>query len=71
MPNEVVISGLTGTSPFYVYLCDSNESSCIYIDSITGATYSFEIPDLFVGQTEFGLKIITSNGCEIVQNISS
>lgn len=71
MPNEVVINGLTGTSPFYVYLCDSTQTTCVYIDSITGATYSFEIPELFDGQTEFDLKIVTSNGCEIIQNISS
>lgn len=71
MPTEVVINGLTGQSPFYVYLCDSPETTCVYIDSITGATYSFEIPELFDGQTEFGLKIVTSNGCEITQNITT
>lgn len=71
MPNEVVINGLTGQSPFYVYLCDSSITTCVYIDSITGATYSFDIPPLFEGQTELGLKIVTSNGCEIVQNITS
>jgi hypothetical protein len=71
MPNEVVINGLTGTSPFYVYLCDTAQTTCVYIDSITSVPYSFEIPELFDGQTEFDLKIVTSNGCEIIQNISS
>jgi hypothetical protein len=71
MPTEVVINGLTGQSPFYVYLCDSAQTTCVYIDSITGATYSFGIPELLEGQTEFGLKIVTSNGCEIIQNITS
>ena len=71
MPNEVVINGLTGQSPFYIYLCDTSQTTCVYIDSITGSTYSFEIPELFDGQTEFGLKVVTSNGCEIIQNITS
>lgn len=70
MPNEVVINGLTGQSPFYVYLCDEEVTTCVYIDSVTGSS-SFEIPPIFEGQTSLTLKIITSNGCEITQLITT
>ena len=70
MPNEVVINGLSGQSPFNVYLCDDPITTCVYISSISGATYSFLIPPIFDGLSSFNIKITTNNGCEITQNIS-
>jgi hypothetical protein len=70
MPTEVVINGLSGQSPFNVYLCDNPTTSCIYINTITGGTFNFEIPDIFNGQTSFNLRITTNNGCEIFQNLT-
>lgn len=70
MPTEVVINGLSGQSPFNVYLCDNPITSCVYIDTITGGTFNFGIPDIFDGQTSFNLRITTNNGCEIFQNLT-
>ena len=70
MPTEVVINGLSGQSPFNLYLCDDPLTTCIYIDTITGGTYSFGVPDIFVGQTTLNLKVTTNNGCETYQNLT-
>jgi hypothetical protein len=71
MPTEVVINGLTGQSPFNIYLCDNPVSNCVYINTITGGTYTFEVPDIFDGQTSFNLRVINGVGCETYQNLTA
>jgi len=70
MPTEVNINSLSGQSPFNVYLCDNPITSCVYIDTVTSAPFSFGIPDIFNGQTTFNLKITTGSGCEIFQTLN-
>jgi hypothetical protein len=70
MPTEVIINELSGQSPFNIYLCDNPTTSCVFIDTITSAPYSFAIPDIFNGQVSFNLKITTNGGCETFQTLN-
>jgi hypothetical protein len=70
MPTEVIIDSLSGQSPFSVFLCDNPVSTCVFIDTITSAPFSFGVPEIFNGQTSFNLKITTGGGCDIYQNLT-
>lgn len=61
MPTNISITGITGTSPYHVYVCDYPETTCIYVDTISSVPYSFDIPVVFDGQTFYTLKIIDNN----------
>ena len=62
---EVTINGITGQSPFNIYVCQPDGSGCFYINTITTDTYSFEIPAPYDYSTEYMLKIVDDNECII------
>ena len=72
MPTTITINGLSGTSPYDVYLCDNPVSTCIYIDTITSSSlpYDFDVPSIMESQNDFNLKIIDDNGCEVIENLT-
>ena len=43
MPIEITINGITGVSPFDVYVCDPTNTVCVYINEFK----SFELPSTF------------------------
>lgn len=69
MPTTVTVNS-TGIPPVFIYLCDNPISNCVYIDSVSTFPYSFNIPIPLEGQTSYNVKIIDSNGCEKIENIT-
>lgn len=62
---QVTINGITGQSPYNIYICQPNGSGCFYINTITTNTYNFEIPSPYDLSTEYMLKIVDYNNCII------
>jgi hypothetical protein len=71
MPTNININNISGATPFNVYLCDSLNVTCIYIDTIpsTSLPYDFEVPTIMSSQTSFNLKVVDNNGCTSISNI--
>jgi hypothetical protein len=67
MSTQVTINSLTGTSPYDVYVCDSNVLNCVYIATISSTPYVFDVPPPLDAQSEICVKVIDINGCEIIQ----
>jgi len=67
MPNNVVISGITGSSPFDIYLGDNTLKVVVYIDTITTTPYTFEIPFILDGLPSYNLKVVDNTGCSIIE----
>jgi len=66
MGKQIVITGITGASPFNIYLCQSDGSNCIYINTISTTTYDFVIPPPYDSADDFTIKVIDTNGCLIL-----
>lgn len=69
MPTEVTINTLTGLAYFNVYICDDPITTCVWMGQILSAPYQFTIPSILDGQPSYNLKIVDSNGCEIIENL--
>ena len=67
MSTQVTINSLTGTSPYDVYVCDSNVLNCVYIATISSTPYVFNVPPPLDAQSEICVKVVDINGCEIIQ----
>jgi hypothetical protein len=61
MSLEVRIYGITGKSPFDVYICEGNGQNCLYINRITENSYNFTIPKPYDLLDVYLLKIIDAN----------
>ncbi len=73
MPVNVVISAITGTSPYDIYICDTGNTTCVYVTGITSGdlSYSFNIPTLFESVPTLSLKIVDSDGCVVINNFNT
>jgi hypothetical protein len=67
MPTNIVISGVTGQSPFNVYVCDDLLTNCSWVSTFTSIPFSFELPMLYLGETNFAVKLIDFNGCSVIK----
>jgi hypothetical protein len=69
MPVNVIISGVTGQSPYNVYICDENVINCTWVSQITSGQipYSFELPFFYQSTSDFAVKLIESNGCSVIK----
>jgi hypothetical protein len=65
MSVEVNINGITGQSPYNIYICQSGGTDCFFIDTITTTTYQFLIPSPYDTSPAYMLKIIDANNCII------
>lgn len=65
MEIEVTINGITGQSPFNIYICQPDGSGCFYINTITTSSYNFQIPYPYNFSPEYMLKIVDDNDCII------
>lgn len=65
---QVNINGITGQTPFNIFICQSDGGNCIYIDKIETTTYEFEIPAPYNTLLEYKLKIIDGNNSIITGN---
>jgi hypothetical protein len=62
---KVNILGITGQTPFDIYLCQSNLNNCIFVNTITETTTSFDIPKPFDNSNQYILKVIDANNITI------
>lgn len=65
MPINVTINAITGQSPYDIYICQPDGTSCFYINTITTLPYSFDIPSPYDLGDEYMLKVIDDNTCVI------
>ena len=67
MPSSVTVSNITGVTPYEIYLCMSDLSSCYYIDYIssTQLPYNFNVPIPIQDMGRYCLKVIDNDGCII------
>lgn len=63
MALTITIGGITGVSPYDVYLCQGDGTGCFYIDEISTTPYTFNIPVPYDQSTEYMIKIIDAEGC--------
>jgi len=68
MAIQVSIDSITGQSPYDVYVCQTDGTSCFYMTTITSAPYVFDIPAPYNTSSAYQLKLIDSNGCVISGN---
>ena len=60
------ISGITGSSPYTIYVCDYTLYECVEIGTYSEPlNYPFDIsiPDYLVSSSKIIVKIIDSSGC--------
>lgn len=67
MAIKVTISNITGATPYDIYICQPNGTSCFYIDTIGNVElpYEFDIPAPYNTGTSYMLKAIDNNNCII------
>jgi len=62
MAIQVNINGITGQSPYNIYICQSDGTGCFFMDTITTTTYEFDIPVPYDTSPSYMLKIVDGNG---------
>jgi len=67
MEIDVTIDELTGASPFDVYICDINQFTCLYVETIESAPFTFNILHPFNIHPCYKVKVIDNNGCIIIR----
>lgn len=75
MAVKVTISGITGVTPYDIYICQSGGTGCFYISTITDSQvspdpYEFDIPPPYDTSSSYMLKILDNNNC-IISGITS
>ena len=64
MSIQITINAMTGSSPYDVYLCDSQIINCFYINTITNLPYVFDVPPPLDNQSSACVKIVDNLNCE-------
>ena len=70
MALSVTISSITGSSPFDIYICQSDGTGCFYINEISSTPYTFDIPVPYDTSTSYMVKVIDAEGCIITSTQS-
>lgn len=67
MPLRVTISNITGATPFHIYICQVDGTSCFYINTITISQlpYEFDIPEPVNNSTQYMINAVDANNCYI------
>ena len=67
MAIKVTISNITGLTPYDIYICQPDGTSCFYIDTIGNVElpYVFDIPAPYNTGTSYMLRAIDNNNCII------
>jgi len=63
MPIQISINSITGSSPYNIYLCDSQLINCFYIQTVSTLPYVFDIPPPLDNQASTCVKIIDNLNC--------
>ena len=62
---QVTINNITGVTPYDIYICQGDGTSCFYMTTISTVPYIFDIPSPYDSSTQYMLKVIDNNGCVI------
>jgi hypothetical protein len=65
MAVQVTINGITGQSPFDIYICQSDGTGCFYMTTISTMPYVFDIPSPQDTSLSYMLKVIDNNNCVV------
>lgn len=65
MAVQVTINGITGTTPFDIYICQNNGTGCFYISTINSTPYVFDIPEPYNTSSTYMLKVVDANNCVV------
>ena len=65
MVTTVTINNITGQTPYYVYVCQSDGTGCFFIDTVSTLPFSFDIPVPNDIQLTYMIKAIDANKCVI------
>jgi hypothetical protein len=69
---QATINGISGLSPYDIYVCQPDGSFCFYVNTITTPEipYIFDIPEPYNVGTSYMLKAVDSNNC-IITGVTS
>jgi hypothetical protein len=69
MGRQITINSITATQGYNVYICDTTLVNCVYLATIDDADlpYTVEIPSPYDTMTDFSVKIVDANNCEIIK----
>jgi hypothetical protein len=72
MPTTITINNISGTTPYDIYVCDSSEITCIYIETINTGNLptNINVPSVMEGQSSYVLKIIDNNNCVVKETLT-
>jgi len=65
MALSITISSITGTSPFEIYICQSDGTGCFYINDTSTVPYTFDIPSPYDTSVSYMVKVVDAEGCVI------
>jgi hypothetical protein len=65
MAVQVTITNITGSSPYDIFVCQPDGSSCFYITTTPTVPYVFNIPAPYNTSLSYMLKIIDNQNCII------
>jgi hypothetical protein len=67
MSSQIIISGITGTSPYNIYVCDTLGTNCQYIGVFTTVPQTIILPSTFTYAPAVLIRIIDYNLCVMEQ----
>ena len=72
MPTTITINNISGATPYDIYVCDSSEITCIYIETINigDLPTNVNVPSVMEGQSSYVLKIIDNNNCVVKETLT-
>jgi len=63
MAVQVTIDGITGQTPYDIYICHSDGTRCFYITTTSTKPYVFDIPAPNDTSLSYMLKVKDGQGC--------
>lgn len=69
MGRQITINSISATQGYNVYVCDTTLVTCVYLATLNDADLptSIEVPAPYDTMTEFSVKIVDANNCEIIK----
>lgn len=71
MGREISINSIVNVTENYnVFVCDTNLITCVYLATISDddIPFSIKLPSPYDTMTEYSIKIVDANGCQIIKN---
>lgn len=65
MGTQISILGITGQSPFNIFVCQTGGTQCIFIDEVDYPPFEFIIPQPYDTLNSYMLKIVDGNNITI------